>query len=65
MQGNQIQLLRRAEVERKMQLSRSGLDSLVNKGLFPAPIRIGSRGVRWRLDDIEAWLANRPSARPE
>ena len=29
---------------------------------FPRPVRISSRAVRWRLSDIVAWCAERPSA---
>ena len=57
-------LLRRAEVERMLGLSRAGLDVLVHDGAVPAPIRIGTRALRWRLSDIAAWVADRPTVPP-
>jgi len=34
----------------------------VREGAFPAPILIGPRAARWRLSDVQAWLAARPAA---
>ena len=41
-------------------LSRSSIYVLVNRGLFPAPIRLGPKAVGWRLDHIDEWLKSRP-----
>ena len=48
-------LLRRQEVEREIGLSRSTIHRQVAEGLFPKPIRVGVRSVRWRESDIEKW----------
>ena len=61
---DELRLLRRAEVERMLGLSRSGLDDMVSSGVLPSPIRIGARAVRWRLSDISAWIAEKPPIRP-
>ena len=37
-------------------VSRVTLWRLVKAGKFPQPIRIGSRILRWRVEDVEAWL---------
>ncbi|MEP7247632.1 MAG: AlpA family phage regulatory protein [Gammaproteobacteria bacterium] len=55
-------LARRPEVERLVQLSRSSIYAGVAKGTFPAPLRIGTRAVAWRLSDIDHWLSARPLA---
>lgn len=60
-QQEDFRLLRRAEVERMLGISRSGLDDMVRDGHLPAPVKIGARAVRWRLSDLSAWIAARPS----
>ncbi len=57
-------LIRRPEVERITLLSRSAIYAAMDAGEFPRPVRIGRRAVAWRLADIEAWLASRPTAVP-
>lgn len=54
-------LLRRAEVEERFSLSRSTIYAMMSAGLFPRPINIGRRSVRWRLSDLEAWLEQVPT----
>ena len=58
-------LLTRQQLEQKIQLSRSQIYSLVAKGQLPAPLKIGQGegAVRWRLDEIEQWLSERPRSR--
>jgi prophage regulatory protein len=51
-----IRMLRRREVEARTGLKRSTIYEHMAKGLFPRPIRIGSRIVCWPERDIEAWL---------
>ena len=55
-------LLRRTEVEEIVGLSRSSIYRLKKEGLFPEPIRIGLRAVRWWLSDIQKWLSTRRRA---
>ena len=50
------ELIRRPEVERRVQLSRSSIYSMLAEGAFPSPIRIGRRAVAWRVKDIEDWI---------
>lgn len=52
-------LLRVAAVLDIIGVSRSALYEWMNAGWFPRPIRVGPRTVRWRSEDIEAWLAER------
>ncbi|MCY3845685.1 MAG: AlpA family phage regulatory protein [Acidobacteria bacterium] len=56
-------LLTRAEVERRVHLSRASVYRLVARGEFPAPLRVGPRAVRWRSYEIGAWISSRPRTR--
>ena len=56
----QPRLLRRVEVERFCQIGRSTIYRLMREGLFPVPIRVGPRAVRWPQNELTAWLAGRP-----
>ena len=58
-------LLRRVEVERYCQIGRSTIYRLMRAGLFPLPIRVGPRAVRWPEHELTAWLARRPRATGE
>lgn len=31
---------------------------------FPKPVRMGPRCVRWKADEVEAWIASRSNAAP-
>ena len=61
----QPRLLRRTEVERFCQIGRSTIYRLMREGLFPVPIRVGPRAVRWPENELTAWLAGRPRATGE
>lgn len=53
-------VLRRRELENVIGLSRSTIYAMMAAGEFPRPIKLGSRAVGWRLDDIDQWFAARP-----
>lgn len=53
---DELQLLKRREVEDITRLSRSTIYSLIAQGRFPRPRRCGSRAVRWSRADISAWI---------
>ena len=57
-------VLRRKEVELRTGLSRSTIYSMMARGSFPRPRRIGTRSVAWREDEVETWLATREEANP-
>jgi prophage regulatory protein len=56
-------ILRRRQVEELTGLARSTLYDQIKKGLFPSPVRIGSRAVGWRYREIKAWIDSREVAR--
>lgn len=43
-----------------VRISKTTLYRLKNSGEFPAAVMLGERIPRWRLSEIEAWLASRP-----
>ena len=53
-------LVTRDEVERLTGLGRSHVYRAMREGRFPEPLRVGPKSVRWRLSEIEAWIASLP-----
>ena len=53
-------LIRRQEVEEMTGLSRSTIYRHKKEGMFPEPVRIGPRAVRWRHSDIIAQIESKP-----
>ena len=41
--------------------SRSNVRRLWYAGLLPKPIRMGRRSVRWRVDELQRFIENRPT----
>ena len=56
------ELIDRAEVLRRTQLSRAKLYELIAKGEFPAPVAIGARLRAWPLHEVSRWIADRINA---
>lgn len=52
-------LLRRPDVEARTGLSRSTIYDWMKRGEFPQPVKLGSRLVAWRENDIGDWLESR------
>ena len=59
---DEVSLMRREEVLQAFRLSKSTMYHLIEQGLFPGPVRIGPRSVRWRQSDVVTWLTARPLA---
>lgn len=57
--SNQDTLLRRPKVEILTGLGRSSIYFLIQKGDFPAPVRLGLRSVAWRESEVLQWIASR------
>lgn len=55
-------LLRRAEVETITGLSRSAIYDRLTTGEFPSPVKLGRGVVRWRSDELDAWIDGLPKA---
>jgi len=50
------------EVVRLTGYSRSSIYNLEREGKFPPRLKLGERAVGWRRSDLQAWIANRPTA---
>lgn len=48
-------LIRLVDLCELLGVSRSTIYTWVSEGTFPAPLHIGQRAVRWRMEDVEAW----------
>ena len=59
---NHYQLMTLDEVLALTRMSKSNLYRKIALGLFPKPIRLGPRTVRWRRWEVEGWIASRPGA---
>lgn len=55
-------LLRLEEVLAIVGVSKSALYQWIEEGLFPAPVRVGKRGSRWRASEVAAWVEALPPA---
>jgi prophage regulatory protein len=53
---SQFKLFRKSELRSLLMLFHSTIHSLVNRGFFPRPIRVGERAVAWREADVREWL---------
>ena len=65
-----VRILRKPAVAERVGLGKSTIDQKVRRGEFPPPIRLTPHAIGWRLEDIDAWLAERdlvfpPTAKPE
>ncbi len=56
-------LLRRKQVQERVNLSRSELYRLMALNQFPKSVPLGERAVAWDSDEIEAWIQARIDAR--
>ena len=56
-------VLRLPEVMERTGLSRASIYRLIKADDFPVAIRLGSRAVGWRAEQIDEWIASRERVR--
>ena len=39
-------------------LSKSSVYAMLKESRFPEPIRLGKRCTRWRMSDVQGWIAS-------
>lgn len=54
---NEDRLLRASEVIKKLGISRTTLYRLIEKGIIPKPLHLGSKIIVWPLSQINALIA--------
>jgi len=64
-QGRAIRFLRRRDVCDLTGLKTSTLYEMIQRGTFPAPVRISKRLVCWPENEVAAWQAARIAERKE
>jgi prophage regulatory protein len=55
-------LIRLNEVERRTAIKRSEIYTLIRRGAFPRPVKIGLRAVAWIEEEIDAHVAAKIAA---
>lgn len=58
-----VYLLKLDEVIKRTARSRSSIYRDIDKGAFPAPVRLSEKSVAWRSDDITKWIESRHSTK--
>lgn len=56
-------LMRRPDVEALTGLSKSYIYDLMERGIFPKPVKLGPKSVAWVDDEVRQWIADRIAAR--
>ena len=56
-------MIKLKEVQKMTSLSRSSIYAYIDKGIFPAQVKVGERSVAWNYDEITNWLKGRILAR--
>jgi len=56
-------MLKLKEVQKLTGLSRSSIYAYIDKGLFPAQVKLGERSVAWLDTEIESWVDSKINAR--
>ena len=62
MADDEIAIIRKGALTKALDTSYSSLRRRIASGDFPKPIQIGPRSIGWRLSEVRAWLASRPTA---
>jgi len=60
-----VRLLQAGELAQLLGISLRQLRRLRARRELPAPLVLGDRTLRWRLTDVERWLAQRATQQPD
>lgn len=60
----QPRIIRMPELKNMLGISRATIYRKLSEadGAFPVPVRLGPNSIGFRLADVEAWIATRPTA---
>ena len=56
-------MIKLKEVQKLTGLSRSSIYAYIDKGLFPAQVKLGERCVAWVDNEVEEWVLSKVLAR--
>lgn len=57
--NEELELLTTTEVTELLKIKRGSMNLWIAKGLFPKPIKMGERLIRWKKSDISEWIAKK------
>lgn len=60
-----MQVLRLNEVIAKTGRSRASIYADIERGSFPAPIKLGPRAIGFLADEIDGWISERVAERDQ
>jgi prophage regulatory protein len=58
-----MRALRMSEVCARTGLGETCIRTMIARGEFPAPFRLGQRAIAWLESDVDAWIAARAARR--
>jgi prophage regulatory protein len=58
------QILRFAELSKKVGLGRTAIYAAIDAGTFPRPVKLTERATGWLESEVDEWLVNREKTRP-
>ena len=56
---DELSILRLPQVMQLVGLGRTTIYDMMEKGIFPRSISLGTRAIGWRVGDIRRWLEAR------
>ncbi|MDL2314051.1 AlpA family phage regulatory protein [Desulfovibrio sp. OttesenSCG-928-C14] len=58
--SSSFRFISKKEAYAMLGISRATFERMVAVGLFPKPFQVGKRAVRWRSDEVEAFIRSMP-----
>lgn len=58
-------LMRIKQVESAVGLKKSSIYAKLKESNFPIPVRLGTKSVAWKSNEIQEWIDTRPRANKE
>ena len=55
-----LAIMKLPELVQRTKISRSAVYAMIARNEFTRPVRLGRRAVGCRVEDVEAWIADRP-----
>jgi prophage regulatory protein len=60
-----IILMRMPQVEKACGLKKSAIYQKIKAGEFPTPVKLGTRSIAFRSDEIQIWNITRPKTKAD
>ena len=63
--NTETKLLRLPAVLERVGIGKTALYGLISRGEFPPAVKLSTRAVGWRVEDVGQWINERPRATGE